>query len=175
MVPEDDMSITERSGQSRLSGSKDRYHGYAKQRSQVHGAGIVGKHQSALLQFVDKLIQCRMPDPIDAMIPDRGRNLIACCRVISGSKHNPVRRTFSAHFRRDLSESLRKPSFGRSIFRAWGKANQGLMFDVGCEFGAAFDVRCSMFEVSAPHSRAIRRNRREWCSGERGFRGPETI
>src|SRR5438067_11890389 len=125
------MTIAQRTSQPRLSGSKDRHHGHAKQRGQVHRAGIVGKEQSTFAQFVNQLIHRGTPDPIYAMIADRSRNLIARRRVIFRSKQNPMHRGLSAYYYRNLSESLEKPSFGRSIFRSRAKSDFGsLMLDV---------------------------------------------
>ena len=131
MVPQDDVTIAQRTSQPRLSGSKDRHHGHAKQRGQVHRAGIVGKEQSTFAQFINQLIQRSTSDPIDAMIADRSRNLIARWRVIFRSKQNPLHRGLSAYFCRNLGESLGKPLFGRSIFRSRAKSDfRSLMLDV---------------------------------------------
>jgi creatinine amidohydrolase/Fe(II)-dependent formamide hydrolase-like protein len=76
VVSQDNVTVAERPGQTRLSGTKNGDHRYAKQCSEVHRAGIVGKQQTASSHLVDKFIKRCLADPIHATIPDRSRDLV---------------------------------------------------------------------------------------------------
>ena len=58
----------------------------------MHRARVVGEQQTALPQFVDKLIERCLPDPVHAMIADRSGDLFAYCGVLFRPKQNPLRR-----------------------------------------------------------------------------------
>src|SRR4030095_15200234 len=117
----------------------------------MHRARIVRKQQTAPPQFVDKLIEGGLPDPVHAMIADRCRDLFACRRVVFRPEQNPLRRRLRRDFCRCLSKSLRQPSLCRTIFRTWAKTKfrrlivgsgyliASWMFGIGRR---AFDVCC---------------------------------
>lgn len=89
-MSQDDVTVVERSGQTRLSGTENGDYRHAQQRCEMHCAGIVGKQQTAFPQFVDKLIKRCLADPIHAAIADRSRDLVPYSRVVLGSEQNPL-------------------------------------------------------------------------------------
>jgi hypothetical protein len=58
----------------------------------MHRARVVRKQQTTLPQFVDKLIERGLPDPVNTMIADRSSDLFPYCGVLFRPKQNPVRR-----------------------------------------------------------------------------------
>ena len=86
MVPQDNVSIPERSGESRISRAEDRNHRHSEQGRKMHRPGIIRMQQEAFSQFTDQLIQRRMANPIHTLIADRSRDPIANCRVLLCSK-----------------------------------------------------------------------------------------
>lgn len=92
MMSQNDVAVAERSGQERFGRAKNCDHRHAEQRSEMHRAGVICKQQTALSQFVDKLIERGLADPVYTMIAYRTRNLFAYRRVILCSKQNPLRR-----------------------------------------------------------------------------------
>ena len=58
----------------------------------MHRAGVVREQQTALPQFVDKLIERGLPDPVGAMIANRSRDLFAYCGIVLRPEQNPLRR-----------------------------------------------------------------------------------
>ena len=58
----------------------------------MHRARVVGKQQTAVPQFGDKLIERGLPDPVHAMIADRCRDLLAYCGVVLRPEQNPLSR-----------------------------------------------------------------------------------
>ncbi len=68
VMPDDEVAISERSGQAIFGGTKDRDDRHAEQRGQVHRAGVVRQEQAAFAQLRDEIIERRLPDAVDALL-----------------------------------------------------------------------------------------------------------
>jgi hypothetical protein len=67
-MPQNNVTVAERSGHLRFSRTEDRHDRNAQQRRQMHRSGIVGQEQTAFAQLVDKLLDGRLADAIDAAL-----------------------------------------------------------------------------------------------------------
>ena len=92
MVSQNNMAVAQRPGQERFGRPKNCDYRHAQERGEMHCAGVICKEQTALSQFVDKLIERRLADPVDAMIAYRTRDLFAYRSVIFRAEQDPLRR-----------------------------------------------------------------------------------
>ena len=89
-MSQDNVTVAERPGQTRLSGTENGDHRYPEQCGKMHRAGIVGQQQTASPQLVDKFVKRCLADSVHAMIADRSRDLVPYRNVILGSEQNPL-------------------------------------------------------------------------------------
>jgi len=82
VVAQNNVLVAEWPGQARFGRAENRDHWYTQQRSQMHGARVVRQQQTALTQFVDKLIDRGLADAVHTTIPDRRRDLVTNCCVV---------------------------------------------------------------------------------------------
>ena len=89
-MAQDDVTVAQRRGESRLSRAKDGDDGHAEQRCEMHRARVVGEQNATGAQFFDELLERRLSDPIYAIVSKRGGDGFANGLVAFCTEQNPL-------------------------------------------------------------------------------------
>jgi hypothetical protein len=81
-MADNNVTITERTGQLRFGRTKNRDNWNTDKRSQMHRAGIVRQNRAARAQFSDQFVQCRLTNPVYAFVAKLRGNCFANGRVV---------------------------------------------------------------------------------------------
>src|SRR4029453_12803066 len=116
VMSQNNVVIGEWSGETRLGRAKNRHHRNSKERSETHCAGVIRQQYTAFAQGKDELIERGLTNSIYTGIAESGGDLLANFRIFGCSEKNPPHWRLCGDSYCRLRESLRKPSFRRSVF-----------------------------------------------------------